>query len=326
MSSETRDTILDTLRYRRQDLKEALPSIPGTPFFFLSPFFVLFGIFLAFPVFYTLYLSFFTFQGVATEPLFVIDIGVSRIVIPAMANLQFVGLQNFEQMLTDSVLHQALINTAYIFVVLVPIMMVFPLGLALIMDAAFVRFKYLFRTLLLLPVSANTIAYSVVFVVVFVEGGLADMLFRIVGIDPIGWLQNGFWSRNLIAFMSVWRWTGYNMIIFLAGLQTIPESLYEAAKIDGATKVQKFWYVTLPQLKPVLIFIFVTSTIAVFKTFGEPTILISAGAPITETRTIVYYIWQVAFQNLELGYGSALTVFLVGIVLTLSALEFKVAR
>lgn len=320
------DTLSDQLRYKRQALQEWLPEIPGTPYLFLSPFFILFGLFLAFPVVYTLYLAFFTFQGVATEPLFVLDLGFYYLEIPRMANLEFVGLQHFEAMLTDNVLHQAVYNTVYLFVVLMPIMIFFPLALALILNAAYIRYKHLFRTLLLIPVSANTIAYSVVFVVVFVEGGLADMTFNALGLDPIGWLQNGFWARNLIAVMSVWRWTGYNMIIFLAGLQTINESLYEAAEIDGATKIQKFRYVTLPQLRPIVLFIFVTSTISIFKKFAEPTILIEAGAPITESRTIVYYIWQVAFQNLNLGYGSALTVVLVLVVLTLSVIEFKVGR
>lgn len=318
--------LYDRLRFTRQRLNEKLPPLPGTPYVFLSPAFVLFAVFLAFPIFYTFYLSLFTFQGVATEPLFVVDLGMIHFSIPRMANLEYVGLQHYRTMLTDSVLHQAMINTVYIFIVLVPTMIVIPLGLAIVLNSTFIRFKDTFRSLLLLPTSANTIAYSIVFFVIFVEGGLTDSLFVLLGLNPIEWLQNGFWSRNLIAIMSVWRWTGYNMIIFLAGLQTIPESLYEAAEIDGGTKIQKFWYITIPQLKPVLLFIAITSTIAVFKTFAEPMILISAGAPLDKTRTIVYYIYQVAFQNLDLGYGAALTVLLVGIVTVLSFIQLRWAQ
>lgn len=325
MRSDLTVEFVDRIRYKRERLKDLLPPIPGTPFVFLSPFFILFGVFLAVPVFYTIYLSFFTFQGVSMEPIFVLDLGAYQLVVPEMAKLQFVGLEHYERMLTDQVFHQAILNTVLIFVVQVPIMVSLALGLALVLNAGFTRFKNVFRSVLLLPVSANTVAYSVIFIVLVTEGGLADAMFRAVGLDPIAWLSNGFWSRNLIAFMSVWRWTGYNMIIILAGLQTISDSLYEAAEIDGATKVQKFRYVTLPQLKPIMLFVFVTSTIGGFKKFAEPTIVIQSGAPITETRTIAYYIYQVAFQNLELGYGSALTVALVVIIMTLSLLQFKVS-
>jgi ABC-type sugar transport system permease subunit len=325
MSSEPTVEFIDRVRYRREQLKDLLPPIPGTPYVFLSPFFILFGVFLALPVFFTIYLSFFAFQGVSMEPIFVLDLGTYQFVIPEIANLQFVGLQHYERMLTDQVFYQSLFNTIVIFVVQVPIMVSLALGLALILNASFTRYKNVFRSVLLLPVSANTVAYSVIFVVLVAEGGLAGAMFQAVGLDPIDWFSNGFWSRNLIAFMSVWRWTGYNMIIILAGLQTISESLYDAAEIDGATKIQKFRYVTLPQLKPIMLFVFVTTTIGVFKKFAEPTILIKAGAPISETRTIAYYIYQVAFQYMEIGYGSALTVTLVIIIMALSLLQFKVS-
>lgn len=316
--------LADQFRYRRQRMKRALPAIPGTPFVFLSPFFVLFAIFLAFPIFYTFYLSFFTYQGVAQSPLLWIDLGPLYLEIPRIASLEFVGLANYQRLATDGVFHQAMFNTVYVFAIELPIMVGLALGLALVLNAGFTRFKGTFRSLMLLPVSANTVAYSVVFVVIVAEGGLLDGLFQIVGLSPIPWLSEGFWSRNLMAGMVVWRWTGYNMIILLAGLQTISESLYEAAEIDGANRWQKFRHVTLPQLRPVLLFVLVMTTIGSFKKFSEPTILIGAGAPINETRTIVYYIYEVAFQNLQLGYGSALTVVLVSIVMILSIIEMKV--
>ncbi|NLV08985.1 carbohydrate ABC transporter permease (plasmid) [Halomicrobium sp. HM KBTZ05] len=325
MSRQLLVPLLDQVRFKREQLKDRLPTLPGTPLLFLSPFFLLFGVFLAIPVFYTFYLSFFTFQGVSTEALFAIDIGAYQIMIPEMANLQYVGLDNYRRLLTDSVFYQSLLNTAIIFVVQVPLMVALALGLALVLNAAYTKYKGIFRSLLLLPVSANTVAYSAVFIVIAAEGGIADIALGAVGISPIDWLSDGFWARNLVAFMSVWRWTGYNMIIILAGLQTISPSLYEAAEIGGATKIQKFRHITLPQLKPIMLFVFVTTTIGVFKKFAEPMIVISSGGPINETRTIVYYIWQVAFQNLELGYGSALTVALVAIIMTLSLIQFKVS-
>ncbi|EMA38014.1 carbohydrate ABC transporter permease [Halococcus hamelinensis] len=323
-SIDRRTELYDELRYKRQRLNRLLPSTLNPPFVLLSPMLILFAVFLAFPIFFTLVLSFFVYQGVSAEPLLGINLGLVYITIPQVLDLQFVGLQHFERMLSDSVLHQSLFNTVYLFAVLIPTMVIIPLGLAIALNSALIRFRNTFRSLLLIPTAANTIAYSVVFVAIVAEGGLADSLFVLIGIDPIAWLQNGFWSRNLIAFMSVWRWTGYNMIIFLAGLQTISGSLYEAAEIDGATRLQKFRYITIPQLRPVLLFIIVTSTISIFKKFAEPQILISSGAPLEETRTIVYYIYQVAFQNLELGYGSALTVLLVVIVSVISLMQFRV--
>lgn len=325
MGSESNATFADQIRFTRERFKERLPSIPGTPYLFLAPFFVLFGVFLVFPILYTVYLSFFTFQGVATEPLLALDLMGYELIIPRMANLQFVGLENYERLVNDPLFYQSLLNTVVIFLVQVPIMVALAMGLALVLNAGFTRFKAVFRSLLILPVAANTVAYSVLFTVIAVEGGLADSLFTLFGLQPIPWLREGFWSRNLIAFMSVWRWTGYNMIIILAGLQTISQSLYEAAEINGATRVQKFRYVTLPQLRPIMLFVFVTTTIGVFKKFSEPMIVINNGAPITETRTIAYYIWQVAFQNLELGYGAAVTVALVGIIMCLSLIQFKVS-
>ncbi|WP_424005379.1 carbohydrate ABC transporter permease (plasmid) [Haloarcula salina] len=323
MSSEVIVELSDRLRFQRQRFKELMPTIPGTPYVFLTPFFVLFGAFLAFPIFYTVYLSFFTYQGVATDPLFWVQLGDFYLIVPKIANLEFVGLANYQRLLRDGVFHQSLFNTAYVFAIELPLMVGLAVGLAVVLNAGFTRFKGVFRSLMLLPVSANTVAYSVVFVVIVAEGGLLDAIFQVFGLTPLDWLGNGFWSRNLMAFMVVWRWTGYNMIIILAGLQTISESLYEAAEIDGASRFQKFRYITLPQLKPVLLFVLVTTTIGSFKKFSEPTILIGAGAPVKETRTIVYYIYEIAFQNLQLGYGSALTVVLVGIVMTLSLVQLK---
>jgi len=324
MNSQTVTSLVDTLRFKREQLKESLPPFPGTPYVFLSPFFVLFGVFLVFPMFYTIYLSFFTFQGVALDPLFVFEIGGASVAIPKMANLQFVGLENYQRLLGDNIFYQSLLNTVIIFLVQVPLMVSLAMGIALVLNAGFTRFKDVFRSILLLPVAANSVAYTIMFTVIAVEGGLLDGVFIMLGLQPIPWMTDGFWARNLIAGMSVWRWTGYNMIIILAGMQTISPSLYEAAEINGATRLQKFRYVTLPQLKPIMLFVFVTTTIGVFKKFGEPVIVIQSGAPINKTRTIVYYIYEVAFQNLQLGYGSALTVALVLIILTLSLIQFKV--
>jgi len=145
-----------------------------------------------------------------------------------------------------------------------------------------------------------------------------------VGLEPIPWLSDAFWSRITLVGAVTWRWTGYNMIILLAGLQNVPQQLYEAAEIDGAGRWAKFRYVTIPQLRPVLLFTVVTSTIGTFKLFAEPVIIGSGGAPLRGTITIVQYIYQTAFIDFKLGYASALTYVLIGVVSVLSIIQIRV--
>lgn len=314
----------DRFRFARQDFAEALPRLPGVAYLFISPFFVLFGLFLAFPVFYTAYLSFFEYQGVGEGSLLWIDLGVVWFEIPRLAELQFVGLGNYARLLTDGLFWQSLFNTTYILVIQVPVMIGLALALALALNASFMRFKGVFRTAIALPVSANIVAYSTVFLLLFNEQfGFINYLLTGVGIGAIPWLTSEFWARKTIIGAVTWRWTGYNMIILLAGLQTIPKQLYEAAEIDGANRWEKFRYVTLPQLKPVLLFVVVLSTIGTFKLFAEPYV-ITGGGPTNATITIVQYIYEEAFVNFNLGYASALTVVFVALVSLFSIVQIKI--
>jgi len=316
-----RDGIRDAYRWRRQRLTESLPEFRGVPYIFLLPFFVLFAVFLAFPILYTIYLSFFQFEGVGGATLFTVPgIGLT---VTTIANLDFVGLANYGRLLTDGQFHQAMYNTVFILLVQVPLMIAIALSLAVALDASFVRLRGLFRTTLAVPISANLVAYATVFVLLMQEHGLVNYLLGFVGVGPIPWFQSDFWSRMTIVGAVTWRWTGYNMIILLAGLQNVPGQLYEAAEIDGANRLQKFRYVTLPQLKPVLLFVAVTSTIGTFKLFSEPLIVSEAGASAEATRTIVQYIYEMAFVQFRLGYASALTWVLIAVVSVLSIVQIK---
>jgi len=179
------------------------------------------------------------------------------------------------------------------------------LALALALNASFLRLKGVFRTAIALPVSANLVAYSTVFLLLFNEQlGFLNYVLAGVGIGPVPWLTDGFWARNDHHRRGDVAVDGYNMIILLAGLQTIPQQLYEAAEIDGANRWEKFRYVTLPQLKPVMLFVVVLSTIGTFKLFAEPYV-ITGGGPTNSTITIVQYIYRQAFVNFNLGYASA---------------------
>ncbi|OYR79018.1 ABC transporter permease, partial [Halorubrum distributum] len=238
--------------------------------------------------------------------------------------LDFVGLGNYARLLGNDLFWQSMFNTSYILVIQVPLMIGLALALALALNASFMRLKGVFRTAIALPVSANLVAYSTVFLLLFNEQlGFLNYVLAGVGIGPVPWLTSGFWARNTIIAAVTWRWTGYNMIILLAGLQTIPQQLYEAAEIDGANRWEKFRYVTLPQLKPVLLFVVVLSTIGTFKLFAEPYV-ITGGGPTNSTITIVQYIYRQAFVNFNLGYASALTVVFVAVVSVFSIVQIKI--
>jgi len=316
--------VWDRVRFARQDLTAATPTLPRVAYLFIAPFFLLFSVFLAFPVFYTLYLSFFEYQGVGQGSLFWIDLGPVYLEIPQIARLDFVGLGNYARLLGNDLFWQSMFNTSYILVIQVPLMIGLALALAVALNASFLRFKGVFRTAIALPVSANLVAYSTVFLLLFNEQlGFLNYALAGVGLGPVPWLTDGFWARNTIIAAVTWRWTGYNMIILLAGLQTIPQQLYEAAEIDGANRWEKFRYVTLPQLKPVLLFVVVLSTIGTFKLFAEPYV-ITGGGPTNSTITIVQYIYRQAFVNFNLGYASALTVVFVAIVSVFSVVQIKI--
>lgn len=314
----------DAIRFRRQRLNELLPRIPGVPYLFILPFYVLFAIFLAFPVLYTFYLSFFEFQTIASETLFTLGLGGFSYELNSLSTLKYVGLDNYRGLLTDSRFHHALYNTFFLLVIQVPIMIVSALGLALTLDSALLKFRNWFRTIIALPVAANFVAYSTIFLLLFNEQlGLINFILTQFGISSIPWLSDGFWARMTIVGAMTWRWTGYNMLIIFAGLQSIPQQLYEAAEVDGASRWEKFRHVTLPQLQPVLLFVVVTSTIGTFKIFSEP-FVITGGGPGNKSITIVFYLYQQAFRMFNIGYASAVAYVLVLIVAILSFIQLKI--
>lgn len=301
-----------------------MPTIPGVPYAYISPFFILFGIFLLFPTLYTIYLSFFNYVGVSNEVLLTVHAGPVDIAIPQIATLEFVGLSHYERLvLRDDLFHQSLFNTAFIFLVQVPFMVIVGLAVAVALDSKFIRAKSIFRTLIALPVATGLVAYSTIFLLLFNgDIGLINYALETIGIGAIPWLGDAFWARITLVIAVTWRWLGYNMIILLAGLQTVPQQLYEAAEIDGASRWQEFRYVTLPQLRPVLLFVVVSSTIGTFQIFAEPYV-ITGGGPSNATITIVQYIYNQAFLQLNLGYASAVSIVLVIIVSIMSIIQIQ---
>ncbi|WP_129113647.1 carbohydrate ABC transporter permease [Halegenticoccus tardaugens] len=314
----------DRFRYTRQDISHVVPTIPGLPYAYISPFFILFGIFLLFPAVYTFYLSFFDYVSVSNEIFLEIQMGPLVLTIPQIANLEYVGLAHYERLIfRDSLFHTSLFNTSFIFFVQVPLMVILGLATALVLDSKFIRAKGLFRTLIALPVATGLVAYSTIFLLLFNDQvGLVNYVLTELGLSPVAWLGSTWGARMTLVIAVTWRWLGYNMIIFLAGLQTVPQQLYEAAEIDGATRWQKFRFVTLPQIRPVLLFVVVSSTIGTFQIFAEPYV-ITGGGPSNATITIVQYIYNQAFLQLNLGYASAVSVILVLLVSIMSIVQIK---
>ena len=186
---------------------------------------------------------------------------------------RFVGLGNYQRLLKDRVFLQALKNTLIFFIVQVPIMLLLALLIATLLNNKDIKFRGLFRTGIFLPAVTSLVTYSTLFKMMFsLEGLVNKFLLNIKLIStPIPWLVDPFWAKITVMIAMTWRWTGYNMIFYLSGLQNIPDELYEAAKIDGANAYQQFARITVPLLKPIILFTAITSTIGTLQLFDEPT-------------------------------------------------------
>jgi lactose/L-arabinose transport system permease protein len=228
-------------------------------------------------------------------------------------------------MIEDPVFYKALGNSFLILIIQVPLMLTLAVLLAVALNSPFMKFKGLFRIGYFTPVLTSLVAASVIFLLILNKDyGLLNYLLSKIGIQPIGWLSDGFWPLVTLIIVMTWRWTGYNMVILLAGLQNISEDLYEAASIDGASRVKQFFYITLPLLKPVLLVTLIMSTIGSFQLFDEPYTLTSGG-PNNRTLTLTLYLYQHGFSYFDFGYASALTYAVVAIVAVLSLVQFKLA-
>ena len=238
----------------------------------------------------------------------------------------FVGLGQYERLFSDPLIEKSLFNAGLILIVQVPLMMVLAVGLAYLLNQSWLRWRSGFRLLTFLPAVTTLVAYAVVFrVLLATDGGAVNQMLGVIGIAPIDWLNSEWWARVSVIAAVTWRWTGYNMVIILAGLQSIPPELYEAAKVDGAGRWQTFWSVVLPQLRPVLIFTGITSTIGALQLFDENFIL-TGGGPNDATLTPVLYLYKVGFRQFDFGYASAIAWMLVLITAIVAVVQFRVMR
>src|SRR5699024_1274713 len=235
----------------------------------------------------------------------------------------FVGFLNYTRLFFDPVFYQALFNTFIILIFQVPIMLFLGLIIAVCLNSSLIKFKGFFRVAFFLPAVTSLVAASLIFLLLLNDDyGLINYLLGLVGLPEIAWLSDSFWAKVSLILLTTWRWTGYNMVIIIAGLQGVSKELYEAASIDGAGTIKKFFTITIPQLKPVLLFCFVLSTIGTFQLFDEPFNL-TAGGPNDATLTITYFLYQQGFEFFDFGYASAIAYIIVILVAVLSWVQFK---
>lgn len=238
----------------------------------------------------------------------------------------WVGLENYSRLLSDQLIGKSLTNAFLILLVQVPLMMVLATGLAVILNSSWLKFRTGFRLIHFLPAVTTLVAYALVFrVMLQTQAGFVNQMLAAVGISPVDWLNNPTAARIALIASITWRWTGYNMVFVLAGLQGIPKELYESAETDGASGWQTFWAIVVPQLRPVLLFIAITSTIGSLQLFDENYIL-TGGGPSYATLTPVLLLYKVGFQQFNFGYASAIAWLIVLITAVLSLVQFKFLR
>ncbi len=238
---------------------------------------------------------------------------------------KFIGLANYARLLQDDRVRITLLNTAYYAALLVPLDLVLPLLLALAMNQK-IRGIVAFRTFFFMPVVTSMVAVALIWRWLYnSEFGLLNTLLYSVGIPAVGWLTDPAWAMPSIVLMTSWKGAGYNMILYLAGLQGIPEQYYEAAKIDGANGYQQFRYITVPLLTPTMFFILIMTLIGAFQVF-DSVYMMTGGGPGTATLTVVYHIYSNAFQTFAMGYAAAIAWLLFAIIFAITFIQFRVGR
>jgi len=278
---------------------------------FVAPALLVIGVFFFLPVFAALLMSLTDFDIYALADL---------------RNLRFVGLGNYVSLLQTPLFWQAFGNTLYFVVVGVPLSIGVSLGTALLLHSRLARFKAFFRTALFAPVVTTLVAVAVIWRYLFnTRYGLLNYALGSVGIQPIDWLGDPHWAMPAIIVFAVWKNFGYNMIILLAGLQSIPEELYEAARIDGASIWRQFRYVTLPMLAPILLMVSILTIAGYFQLFAEPYVM-TQGGPLQSTVSVLYLMYEEGFKWWNLGSASAVAFVLFLVIFAITALQLRYTR
>ena len=272
------------------------------PYVFIAPAVLLFSVFMLYPIISSLILSFQTSVG---------------------GELVFNGIDNYKRLMSDTIFHTALKNTFIIMIIQVPLMLFLALVLASAMNSALLKFKGFFRVAFFLPAVTALVSYAIIFSIMLMNDGVINQLLTTLGLSSIPWLSHPIWAKAALIMAMTWRWVGYNMVIYLAAMQNITEDVYEAASMDGAGKIRQFFSITIPQLKPVILFTAILSTIGTLQLFDEPFVL-TGGGPSDATLTIGMYLYQTGFRYFDFGYASTIAYVIVVLIAVLSFIQFKV--
>ncbi|MDC3416057.1 carbohydrate ABC transporter permease [Aquibacillus salsiterrae] len=277
-------------------------------YIFISPFFILFSIFGVFPIFFTAYVSLNKWN--------------------ILGDKTFVGFQNYQMLMSDPSFWKSLGNTFSIWFLSTLPQLFLALILAFILNQVFIKGKDFFRLSVFMPNITSVVAVAIIFGAIFGERyGILNYFLSLVGMDPINWKGGVLGTHIAISTMVMWRWTGYNSIIYLAALQSIPKDLYEAATIDGASKIQQFFKITIPMIRPMIIFTVIVSTIGGMQIFSEPLIFSGAGGgSVKQGLTMTLYLYEEAFTRSNFGYASAIAWLLFIIIVLFSLVNLFITR
>ena len=283
----------------------------GAAWWFVAPALIVIAVFFFVPVLAALVMSITDFDIYALADLH---------------NLRWIGLRNYVRLVETPLFWQAVGNTLYFVVIGVPLSIGASLGAALLLNSRLTRFQGFFRTALFAPVVTTLVAVAVIWRYLFnTRYGFLNYALSRIGIAPIDWLGDPHWAMPAIILFAVWKSFGYNMVILLAGLQSIPQELYEAARIDGASALLRFRYVTLPMLAPILAMVGILTVAGYFQLFAEPYVM-TQGGPLQSTVSVLYFMYEEGFKWWNLGSASAVAFILFLFIFAVTVVQLRFAR
>lgn len=284
-----------------------------TPYLIIAPFFVIFGIFGLYPLLFTAWVSLHEWQ--------LID-----------GDQGFVGLDNYTELLADGNFWNALFNTISLFVLSTVPQLFAALGLAALLDRG-LRASSFWRAGVLLPNVISVAAVALVFAQLYGRDfGIVNFLLGLVGVDPIDWRAETWASHLAVSSMVMWRWTGYNALLYLAAMQSVPKDMYESAMLDGASRWRTFWSITVPSIRPTILFTVITSTIGGLQLFVEPLLFdpggvaLGTGGSDRQFQTLVMYLYEKGFRNFDAGYAATVAWMLFLVVVIVAMINFALTR
>jgi len=304
MESVKANAIKNKPKVKKKPFRSEAKKDMFSAYLYIAPFFIIFAIIGLYPAVFSIYLAFQKWNG--------------------LSPMVFAGLDNFKIVLADPLFWKSVYNTIIIGIMGTAPQIVFGIIFAYLLNMAFLKFRNFFRVTIFMPYITSMVAVALIFSVLFSnhESSLANYVLSLAGLDPVSWASSEWGTKIAISIMVFWRWVGYNTIIYLAGIQSIPNDLYEASTIDGASKFQQFRYITVPMLKPFIILTVFTSTVGALQLFSEPTVFLGTNAfTRDEAMTIVMYLYRDAFRLQSFGTASATAMILLILITVFAAIN-----